>query len=237
MHLENVRERHASAGIILLAVFAALLPASCCGHGSCPGARPVPPADDAAATNGDASVPLAVEPGEGPADATATPGDDALRPAEAVVTTVPDIPEGPCPGESQCTVALHPPVAGRAVRYVAEGATITLALDDVLATARERSETELVEFLEARPAGEGPIPLNEAALAGNRVPYVVAALLDEGKAAVRGDGTGGDAESIVRETWDWVGCGGGCRQAGRQYRLQVPGDVFFRTTDLFEDSF
>ncbi|MBI5502440.1 MAG: hypothetical protein HY907_19510 [Deltaproteobacteria bacterium] len=236
MHLYNIRERHASAAIILAGLAALLLPA-CCGRGTCPGARPVPPADAAVAANGDASSLPAVEPAEGPADAGAAPAEDAPPAPEAIVTTVPDIPEGPCPGESQCTVTLHPPAAGRTVRYVAEAATITLGLDDVLAEARERRETELLEFLEARSGGEDPIPLNEAALAGNRVPYVVAALLDDGKAAVREDRAGRDAETIVRETWDWIGCGGGCRQAGRQYRFAVPGEVFFRTTDLFEDSF
>jgi len=230
---ERNRRRHAPA-LAVLVVVAALLPASCCGRGTCPGNRPVP-ADDAA-VEPEADADPAPAPTPDPAD-IAEPDAEVPEGPQAIVTTVPDIPGGPCPGESQCNVTLRPPAGGRRATWAAEGATLTFAYDDVLGRARERNEDELVAFLEGRPAGEDPVPLNEAALAGNRVSYVVAALLDEGKASVRDDRDGREVATIVRETWDWVGCGGGCRQAGRQYRFRVPGDVFFRTTDLFEDSF
>ena len=32
-----------------------------------------------------------------------------------------------------------------------------------------------------------------------------------------------------------VSFGGGCRQSGREFRLEIPSKPFFRTTDLFED--
>jgi hypothetical protein len=173
--------------------------------------------------------------GDAPSDATTGPVD-ASAPPEAIVTTVPEIPAGPCAEEpSQCTVTLVSPAAGRTASSTAEGATLIFGFADVLDVSRQRKEQELVAFLEARPAGEDPVPLGEAP--GNRMPYVVAELLDAGKASVRDARTGDTVETIVRETWEWVGCGGGCRQSGRQYRIRVPGKVFFRTTDLFEDSF
>ena len=230
---ERNHRRHIAAQAMLVAV-ATLLPASCCGRGTCPGNRPVPTEDAASEPEAAADPAPALAPD--PAD-IAEPAADAPEGPQAIVTTVPDIPGGPCPGESQCTVTLRPPAGGRRATWAAEGATLTFAYDDALGLARERNERELVAFLEGRPAGEDPVPLNEAALAGNRVSFVVAALLDEGQAAVRDDQGDRDVATIVRETWVWTGCSGGCRQAGRQYRIQVPGDVFFRTTDLFEDSF
>jgi hypothetical protein len=84
---------------------------------------------------------------------------------------------------------------------------------------------------------ERALTLDAGALPDNRFAFVIAALLDRGLAAVVDDATRAPVESLVREGWDWVGCGGGCRQSGRAFRLRVPGAVFFRTTDLFEDSF
>jgi hypothetical protein len=119
-----------------------------------------------------------------------------------------------------------------------EGVELRFGFDEFRAQAAERNEREVLEFLDGRPADEETVRLDaEPRPQTNRWPFVVAALLDQGKARVHDEARNRDAESIVRETWDWIGCAGACRQSGRRYRLQVPGDAFFSVTDLFEDSF
>jgi hypothetical protein len=199
-----------------------------------------PPATDAAAAPLEETT--VVEPAtEGRAsDVGAPDGGPGATPPEAITTQVPEIPLGPCPAEQpdQCTVVLTPPAEGRRVAWRTEGVTVSFGLAEFRAMAAERDEREVLEYLDGRPAGEDPIRLDaEPGPQTNRWPFVVAALLDQGKARVHDEAGNRDAESIVRETWDWVGCAGGCRQSGRRYRLQVPGEVFYSVTDLFEDSF
>jgi hypothetical protein len=202
------------------------------------------------------SGPSVLEPTPGPApveDAATAPVEEeataeasdaeataAAVPPEAVTTQVPEIPLGPCPAEQpyQCTVPLTAPAAGRRVALRTEGVELRFGFDEFRAQAAERNEREVLEFLDGRPTDEETVRLDaEPGPQTNRWPFVVAALLDQGKARVHDEAGNRDAESIVRETWDWVGCAGSCRQSGRRYRLQVPGEVFYSVTDLFEDSF
>ena len=165
--------------------------------------------------------------------------DPTPDPAPTVdAATAPVEEEATAEQPSQCTVPLTPPAEGRRVALRTEGVELRFGFDEFRAQAAERNEREVLEFLHGRPADEETVRLDaEPRPPTNRWPFVVAALLDQGKARVHDEAGERDVDSIVRETWDWVGCGGGCRQAGRQYRLQVPGEVFFSVTDLFEDSF
>jgi hypothetical protein len=239
MHEERpIPSRGRTAGVAL----ALLLLAAGCPRGAPPVVEPAPgpaPAADVAPAAPDATTAEPTEPTD-IAGAPNVPDPAAPEPPEAVITQVPEIPLGPCPAEepSQCTVELHAPAAGRMVSFRTEGVTLRFGFDDFRATAAEHNEREVLEYLDGRPADENPVRLDrEPRPQTNRWPFVVAALLDAGQARVHDDGADRDVDSIVRETWDWVGCSGGCRQSGRQYRLQVPGAVFFNITDLFEDSF
>lgn len=140
--------------------------------------------------------------------------------------------------EPQRQVALEAPGPGRVVVYKADGATITMSYEAFVARAAKRHEQPVLDFLGKVPVQQASVSLNaaERTSAWGRILFVVASLLDRGEARVRDDRTGREVGSIIREQWTWEGCSGGCRQSGRQYRLQVPGDVFLRTTDLFEDS-
>ena len=201
---------------------------------------PVDPEASAPERAGDApgtpdEGPTATPDAPGPVETPAT--DAAAVPPEPAVTTVPEVPVGPCTDDpSQCTVTLRAPAAGRMVIYRVEGVTLSFGFGDFLTLSRDRGEDELVAYLDGLPADQNPVRLG--ATPGpptNRWQFVVAELLDRGRARVHDEAGDRDVESIVRETWDWMGCGGGCRQSGRQYRLQVPGDVFYRVTDLYED--
>jgi hypothetical protein len=62
--------------------------------------------------------------------------------------------------------------------------------------------------------------------------YVVAALLDAGRAGVRLESEPDLRKTIVRDGWAEDGCGGHCRSSGRLYRLSEDDPAFFlRITD------
>ena len=220
-----------------------LLSALACPRGGPPVTDPTPgpaPTADAAAAQVEEEATAEPATDGTTADTSGVEAGPATVPPEAVTTQVPEIPLGPCPAEqpSQCTVPLTAPTAGRRVALRTEGVELRFGFDEFRAQAAERNEREVLEFLDGRPADEETVRLDtEPRPQTNRWPFVVAALLDQGKVRVHDEAGGRDVDSIVRETWDWIGCGGGCRQSGRQYRLQVPGEVFFSVTDLFEDSF
>jgi hypothetical protein len=188
---------------------------------------------------GDSTVPTAPT-AEARADEAGATESGAAESAEAQAGPATIVEEGSCTDDSYCKVIrLQAPAEGRMVTLRAEGATLTFSFGDFLLAARERDEREVVAFLDGRPSGENPVPLAAATQfpAYNRVQFIAAALLEEGKARVRDHVEDRDVESIVWETWDWMGCGGGCRQSGREFRLRIPGDVFFRVTDEYDDSF
>ncbi len=131
------------------------------------------------------------------------------------------------------TVTLQPPREERTVILREKGVTMAFGYGAFLGMARcGRSETT-VDFLASRPEMERLVVISAAE--DKRAHWVAAALLDQGRARVRDERTKRDATSIVRQRWISQGCRGGCRQFGREYRLQVPGEVFLQITDTFVD--
>ena len=134
-------------------------------------------------------------------------------------------------------LTLTVPQAERWATYESAGVRMEFDLEDVRATAAELEYTEVSEWLEARAGAAGRVDLQRAdrALGGQGVPFVIGELLQRGRARVVDPGSGEPVERLVQMEWFWMGCGGRCRQAGREWRLRVPGEVFFKTTDLFGD--
>lgn len=106
-----------------------------------------------------------------------------------------------------------------------------------LKAAKVRRRSKLAAWIEGHqtkqtrldgPAGPGPELIKEST-------FVAAGLLEAGRAKAVVAKTGRPVDRIVVQHWDWIGCSGGCRQAGREFRLTVPGKPFLKTTDLFED--
>lgn len=160
--------------------------------------------------------------------------EDCLPEAEDCVLV-----EGGCQecGTDCRDIALTVPQAERWATYESEGVRMEFDLEDVLAICREHDEAEVLAWVEAH-AGRAPrldLRAGERELAGQRVALVVAALLERGRARVVDPGSGEPVERLVQMEWFWMGCGGRCRQSGREWRLRVPGEVFFKTTDLYGD--
>lgn len=134
-------------------------------------------------------------------------------------------------------IALTVPQAERWATYESEGVRMEFDLEDVRAICRESDEAEVLSWVEAHASRAPRLDLRagEREIAGQRVAFVVAALLERGRARVVDPGSGEPVERLVQMEWFWMGCGGRCRQAGREWRLRVPGEVFFKTTDLFGD--
>jgi hypothetical protein len=146
---------------------------------------------------------------------------------------------GGCPAEDpRCReVTLVAPDDSRLVSVEREGVEMTFGLKAFQEAASARRDKDLVELLQARteaairlqPEDLKTTWLQQAAL------FAAARLLEEGRARVRVVKTGRPATRVLVQRWDWVGCSGGCRQAGREFRLGIPGEPFLRLTDLFED--
>jgi len=136
------------------------------------------------------------------------------------------------------TVELVAPREVRTVVVQREGVTMTFGLEEFTVVARCLRMKLVTDFLATRPANERVVTVSDAAAPSisSQAQFVVAALLDRGHARVHEEASNRDVASIVRNRWSWMGCGGKCRQHGREYRLRVPGDVFYRTTDRFADA-
>jgi hypothetical protein len=150
-----------------------------------------------------------------------------------------ELVEGGCQscGTDCRDITLTVPQAERWAVYESEGVRMEFDLEEVLATCRERGEAEVLEWLEAQ-GGRAPsvdLAAAERAIAGQRVALLVAALLEAGRVRVVDPGNGEPVGRLVQMEWFWMGCGGRCRQSGREWRLRVPGEVFFKTTDMFGD--
>lgn len=150
-----------------------------------------------------------------------------------------ELVEGGCQscGTDCRDLTLTVPQAERWAVYESEGVRMEFDLEEVLALCREHDEAEVLEWLEANGGRAPSVDLRaaERAIAGQRVALLVAALLEAGRARVVDPGNGEPVGRLVQMEWFWMGCGGRCRQSGREWRLRVPGEVFFKTTDMFGD--
>jgi hypothetical protein len=146
---------------------------------------------------------------------------------------------GGCPKlDPQCKdVKLVPPKDGRLVSIMSGDVKMTFGLEDFKKAAKERRDEKLIEWLDKKTGKEIKIPLGKtlSAFLHNAAIYTAAKLLEQGKAGLFDTKKKQKATRVIVQQWDWTGCGGACRQAGREFRLSVPGQPFFRTTDLFED--
>lgn len=148
-------------------------------------------------------------------------------------------PDRPCPkfadppkwghGSEQSTIALSPPVESRTVELRGDGVLLSFGFREFLRAAECLNRRLVVDYLRSRPQSEQVVNISDQKEAQFVVP--AAALLDAGHAAVIAQGSGKRADTIVKSFWTWMGCGGGCRHMGREYRLSIPGDVFFQITD------
>ena len=146
--------------------------------------------------------------------------------------------DGGCPrdGIGCRNIALEPFAAERVAVYVSNGVRMEFALEDVRNLCVRLNATSLRDALDAAPPGaELRLDTTAAVVPGPHVEQVLAALLEEGRARVFDPDGGAPVDYLVQEDWVWTGCGGSCRQSGRQWRLRIPGEAFFRVTDLFLD--
>jgi hypothetical protein len=134
-------------------------------------------------------------------------------------------------------VKLVPPKDGRLVSIMSGGVKMTFGLKDFKKAAKERRDEKLIEWLDKQTANEIQIPLNKmpSAFLHNAVIFAAAKLLEQGQARLYDTKKKQKAARVIVQQWDWIGCGGGCRQSGREFRLCIPGQPVFRTTDLYED--
>ena len=134
-------------------------------------------------------------------------------------------------------VKLVAPEDDRRVSIMQGGVKMTFGLKDFIETAKDRRDEKLIEWLGEKTAKEIQIPLNKmpTVFLHNAVIFAAAKLLEQGKAHLYDTKKKQNATRVIVQQWNWVGCRGGCRQAGREFRLAVPGEPFFRTTDIYED--
>jgi hypothetical protein len=157
----------------------------------------------------------------------------------SLILFMPSARAGGCPKlDHLCKdVKLVPPENGRLVAIMSGGVKMTFGLEAFKKAAKERRDEKLIEWLDKKTAKEIQIPLAKmpSAFLHNAVIFAAAKLLEQGKAQLYDTKKKQKATRVIVQQWDWIGCGGGCRQSGREFRLAVPGQPFFRTTDLYED--
>ena len=146
-----------------------------------------------------------------------------------------DEPAARCPEKDPLCkeVSLKAPKDARVVVTKRGPATLIFGLDAFYKAAKARRVTALAAWLDAQKGHEIRLERAGAKLEKD-ITFVVARLLEDGRAKVLSR-AGQPVERIIVQRWDWVGCSGGCRQAGREFRLTIPGKSFLRTTDLYED--
>ncbi len=156
-----------------------------------------------------------------------------------LLTLAPTARAGGCPKlDPRCKeVTLVPPEDDRRVSIMQGGVKMTFGLKDFKKAARDRRDEKLIEWLDKRTAKEIQIPLNKlpTVFLHSAVVFAAATLLEKGRARLYDTKKKQKATRVIIQHWDWIGCGGACRQAGREFRLSVPGQPFFRTTDIYED--
>jgi hypothetical protein len=127
------------------------------------------------------------------------------------------------------TIVLRDPLDVRLLELPAEGVTMSFGFDDAVLMAHCLELPLAVEFFAKRPERERLIRLTGDE--DRQVHMVTAALLDLGRVRVVESGATQAAESVVRTKWTFIGCAGDCRHSGREYRVQIPGEAFYRITD------
>ena len=148
-------------------------------------------------------------------------------------------PQPPCPefadhpkwghGSEDLSIALSPPVESRTVELHGTGVVMTFGFREFSRAAECLNRKHVVDYLRSRPRTEQVVNITGQDDAQFLVP--VAALLDAGHVGVVAESGNERAATIVKSFWTWMGCSGACRHMGREYRLSIPGDVFFRITD------
>jgi len=126
------------------------------------------------------------------------------------------------------TIALSSPVESRTVELRGKGVLMTFGYDEFLRAAECLNQKLVVSYLRSRPPTEQVVDISEQQERQFGAP--AAALLDLGHVGITATGSK-RAETIVKSFWTWMGCGGGCRHMGRDYRLRIPGYAFFEITD------
>jgi len=140
-----------------------------------------------------------------------------LRPAPKAENTL--VPE---------TIDLLPPGTGKRVFFSKKGEVVTFDREAFLKAARCLKLEQAIRFIEEETGREQESPIIDAF----QLSYVVAALLDAGRAGVRLVDESESRRSIVRDDWAADGCAGHCRSFGRIYRLSADDSTFFfRITD------
>lgn len=126
------------------------------------------------------------------------------------------------------TLDLSPPGPGKKVFTAKTGVVVTFGRDDFLKAARCLKLEKAIRYVEQDTGFAEETALMDAF----QMSYVVAALLDAGRASVRQDDVPAPRKSIVRDGWSESGCAGRCRSFGRLYRLSEGDSSFFlRVTD------
>lgn len=167
-----------------------------------------------------------------PSLSSAPPPSAALAAsAPSPAPTCPQFPDPPKWGHrsEQFTIALAAPVEARKVELRGKGVLMTFGFAEFLRAAECLNQKLVVDYLRSRPPSEQVVNISEQQDRQFVVP--AAALLDVGHAGVTAMGSGKPAKTIVKSFWTWMGCGGGCRHMGRDYRLGTPGYAFFEVTD------
>jgi hypothetical protein len=113
------------------------------------------------------------------------------------------------------TIELHPPGPGKTVFTAKTDVVVSFNRDDFLKAARCMKLEKAVRYVEEETGRAPESPLMDAF----QLSYVVAAMLDAGRASVRLENERESSKSLVRDGWAEIGCGGRCRSFGRRYRL------------------
>ena len=106
---------------------------------------------------------------------------------------------------------------------------MTFGFHEFLRATECLNQKAVVDYLRSRPQSEQGVTIPEPH--DHQFAVTMAALLDVGHASVTALNDGTRAQTIVKSFWTWMGCGGGCRHMGREYRQSIPGDVFLQITD------
>jgi hypothetical protein len=126
------------------------------------------------------------------------------------------------------TIELRPPGPGTTVFTAKTDVVVTFNRDDFLKAARCMKLEKAVRYVEEESGRAPESPLMDAF----QLSYVVAAMLDAGRASVRLEHERESRQSIVRDGWAEDGCGGRCRSFGRRYRLSDDDRLhFLQVTD------
>ena len=130
------------------------------------------------------------------------------------------------------TIELRSPGAGKKVFTSKTGVVVSFDREDFLKAARCLKFEKAIRYVEEETGRAQESALMDAF----QLSYVVAALLDAGRASVRLEEESASRKSIVRDGWAADGCGGRCRSFGRLYRLSDDDSSFFlRITDKTEN--